>query len=565
MENARVVAHFDEIAALMEVAGDNPFKIRAYKRAAEAVAAYSEPIEDVDEKALRELEGIGEATAAKIREYVATGQMRTLERLREEYPPGLIEVLRVPGLGPKRVGQLYRERGISSVAALKQAIAGGTLQGVSGFGPKALKNIEQGIERLEQTTQELPLGEARALAISLRDLLLQSPALERVEIVGDLRRGCETVPALELLARCDNFRSALDVFTTLPVVLDVVERTMSYARVTVRGGFETLLRCSGPADFGAAQLSMTGSHEHLEAAENRAVELGLAWGLLLAESDDENAIYQRLQVPFIAPELREGRGEWQAAIENKLPQLLEVADIRGDLHAHSTWSDGVATIAQMAEAMSERGYQYFAVTDHSKALAMTNGLTAARLREQAEEIEAARAQFPDLLILRGVECDIMRDGTLDLDDEILHELDFVIGSVHSGFNLPREAQTARMVRAISHPAVDLIAHPTGRILGGRPGYDVDIEALIEAAREHDTALEINASQRLDLSAENARLARDAGVLLCVDTDAHSTRMLGNIEFGVIMARRAWCEPKNVLNCKSAEELKAWLQRPKAQR
>ena len=564
MENARVVALFDEIAALMEVAGENPFKIRAYKRAAEAVAAYSDPIEDVDEKGLRELEGIGEATSAKIREYVATGQMRYLERLREEYPPGLIEVLRVPGLGPKRVGQLYRERGISSVAALKQAIAGGTLKDVSGFGPKALKNIEQGIERLEQTTTELPLGDALVLAVSLRDLLLQSPALERVEIVGDLRRGCETVPSIELLARCDNFRSVLDVFTTLPVVLDIVERTMSYARVTVRGGFETLLRCSGPADFGAALISMTGSPAHLEQAENRALELGLAWGLLLAESSDEDGIYQSLQVPVIAPELREGRGEWQAALENALPQLLEVADIRGDLHAHSTWSDGVATIAQMAAAMSARGYQYFAVTDHSKALAMTNGLTAARLREQAKEIEAARAQFPDLLILRGVECDIMRDGSLDLDDEILHELDFVIGSVHSGFNLPRDEQTARMVRAISHPAVDLIAHPTGRILGGRPGYDVDVVALIEAAREHDTALEINASQRLDLSSENARLARDAGVLLAIDTDAHSTRMLGNIELGVITARRAWCETKNVLNCKSAEELKAWLQRPKAQ-
>ena len=547
MENARVVAHFDEIAALMEVAGENPFKIRAYKRAAEAVAAYVEPIEDVEEKQLRALEGIGEATAAKIREYVATGQMRYLERLREEYPPGLIEVLRVPGLGPKRVGQLYRERGINSVASLKQAITNGDLQGVSGFGPKALQNIQQGIEKLEQVTQELPLGDALSLANSLRDLLLLSPALERVEIVGALRRGCETVPTIELLARCDNFRSALDVFTTLPVVLDVVERTMDYARVTVRGGFETLLRCSGPADFGAAKLSMTGAHDHLDQAENRAVELGLAWGLLLAESADEDEIYRALQVPFIAPELRDGNGEWQAASENKLPELLKVADIRGDLHSHSTWSDGVATIAQMAAAMSARGYQYFAVTDHSKALAMTNGLTAERLREQAAEIAAARAKFPDLLILRGVECDILRDGSLDLDDEILHELDFVIGSVHSGFNLPRNAQTARMVRAISHPAVDLIAHPTGRILGGRPGYEVDIEALVAAAHEHDTALEINASQRLDLSAENARLARDAGVLL-----VHRHRRALDADAGQYRTRRDYRAPRVVREIQRAE-------------
>jgi DNA polymerase (family 10) len=284
----------------------------------------------------------------------------------------------------------------------------------------------------------------------------------------------------------------------------------------------------------------------------------------LSNFADEAELYRVLDAGFIAPELRENKGEWQRALAKTLPNLIQTSDIKGDLHAHSTWSDGTASIRQMVMAARDHGYQYHAVTDHSKALAMANGLDARRLREQREEIAQVQAEFPDIRIIHGIECDIMRDGSLDLDDDILHELDMVIASVHSGFKMDEAAQTERMIRAISHPAVDLVAHPTGRIVGRRPGYDVNITAIIEAAREYSTALEINASERLDLRDEHAFMAREAGVLLCIDTDAHSTRMLDNLHLGIVTARRAWCKAKDVLNTKTADELLAWLSRPQSQ-
>jgi DNA polymerase (family 10) len=317
-------------------------------------------------------------------------------------------------------------------------------------------------------------------------------------------------------------------------------------------------------------LRATGSAAHWQKAQQIAAGCGLELrddGLYKGDKAlpvaSEEEVYAALGVPFIAPELREDLGEWEAAQKGALPNLLQIGDIKGDLHAHSTWSDGTATIRQMVIAARERGYQYHAITDHSKALAMTNGLDAHRLREQAKEIAEVQAEFPDIKVLRGIECDILRDGTLDLDDDILHELDIVIASVHSAFKLEEAAQTERMIRALSHPAVDLVAHPTGRIVGGRPGYNVNIEAVIEAAHATGTALEINASERLDLRDSHARMARERGVLLCIDTDAHSTRMLDNLMLGILTARRAWCEPHHVINTKPVDELMAWLQRPQS--
>jgi len=546
MHNAAVAQAFDEIAALMEVAGENPFKIRAYKRAAEAISALEDPVEDIAEAGrLRHIEGLGEATAAKTAEFLATGTVKVLQALRAKYPPGLLDVLRVPGLGPKKVAVLYAQKNIASLEDLKRALELGQLKGLSGFGPKAIENLELSLARLSLLSRRLPLGDALALSHTLLASARASKTAERWEIAGSLRRGCDTVGDINLLALAADPDKALDAFTGSAAVLAVEERLENRASIKVRGG--VLARAEIVRQgFGSALFSSTGSPAHLE--------------VLAQASADEAEVYQALQVPFIAPELREGRGEWEAAIKNELPPLVRVEDIRGDLHSHSTWSDGVASIEEMAAAMAARGYKYFAVSDHSKALAMANGLDAARLREQAREIERVQQKFPGLKILRSVECDILRDGSLDLDDDILNELDFVIASVHSAFNLSEAAQTERMVRAIAHPAVDLIAHPTGRILGGRAGYDVNVGALIQAAREHQTALEINASERLDLSDEHARAARDAGVLLCIDTDAHSARMLPNIALGVLTARRAWCEPRHVLNTWPLAELLKWLQR-----
>jgi DNA polymerase (family 10) len=565
MQNAAIAVVFDEIADYMELAGENSFKIRAYRRAAEAVATFPTSIEDAAENdTLREIEGLGEATAAKVKEYLATGQMRYLEFLRDKYPPGLLDLIRVPGLGPKRVSQLYKECGIESVEALNAALESGALQGVKGFGPSTLSNMKRGLERMAQMTKRLPIGDALPLAESLIKAL--SAALNagdaRIEIVGSLRRGCDTVGDINIVAATSDASTLLQNFVELPHALVVSEQDEKSASIRVRPGIEVRLRASTLNQFGSALFFSTGSKSHLEAAQQMAAEKNIELNPG-SNFTDEAEIFQALGAQFIAPELREGKGEWDAAVKNSLPDLILENQIRGDLHTHSTWSDGSVSIRQMAEAMRARGYEYFAVTDHSKALAMANGLNAARLREQAEEIVEVQAEFPDIKILRGVECDIMRDGSLDLDDEILHELDIVVASVHSAFNLDEAAMTARVIKAVSHPAVDILAHPTGRVLGVRPPYDLNIPAVIEAARESNTALEINSSERLDLKDEHAFAACEAGVLLCIDSDAHSPRMLPNVKFGVLTARRAWCEAKDVLNTRSTAELVQWLRRPEA--
>ena len=571
MQNAAIAEVFDEIADYMELAGENSFKIRAYRRAAEAVATFFEPIEDAEESgALQNIEGLGEATTAKVKEFLATGKVHFLERLREQFPIGLLDLIRVPGLGPKRVSQLYKEKQIDSIEALNTALENDALKGVSGFGPKTLDNIKSGLRRMAQMTKRLPLGDALSIAQSMTDGLSTQPHVERAEITGSVRRGVDTVGDINLLVSTENVSTTIESFLALPQVLLVSEQSTQAASVRVRPGIEVRLRAVAPDDFGFQLFQATGSRAHFEVAQKLAAERGLEFredGIFHngkpLPTRDETEIYKLLDLPFIAPELRENKGEWQAAQNQKLPELLELKDIRGDLHSHSTWSDGAVSIRQMAQAMQARGYDYFAVTDHSKALAMANGLNAARLREQAKEIAEVQAEFPDLKILRGIECDIMRDGSMDLDDEILHELDIVVASVHSAFSLDEATQTARVLKAIAHPAVDIIGHPTGRILGTRPSYDIHVPELIAAASQYSTCLEINASERLDLSDENAFAAREAGVLLSIDSDAHSTRMLPNVSLGVSTARRAWCEKKDILNAKATAELLKWLQRPES--
>ena len=548
MQNVALANAFEEIADYLELGGDNPFKIRAYRRAAEAVLDYPGAIEDATDDDLEQLEGLGAATVAKTREWGATGQIRLLEHLRRENPPGLLEVLRVPGLGPKKVKLLYKEKGIDSLEKFAQTLGNDELKGVSGFGPKTIENLKISLRRMAELSARMPLTRATVLAEKIKRAFAQARPETELHEAGSLRRGLDTIGNLNFVARSNDAAATLDAFAALPIIGEVSARDQNSLAARTLTGMEVSVSVAAPADFGGALWRATGSHGHTEAAE------------IVGEFADESALYASVKAQYIPPELRENHGEWQAARDGKLPNLVEVRDIRGDLHCHSTWSDGAASIAQMAAAMSERGYQYFAVTDHSKALAMANGLNAARLREQAIEIEAARAQFPDLLILRGIECDILRDGSMDLDDEILGELDWVIGSVHSAFNLSREEQTARMIRAIENPLVDMIAHPTGRVLGARAPYDVDVAALIEAAKKSGTVLEINASERLDLKDEHAFAARAAGVKLCIDTDAHSPKMLGNIEFGLTVARRAWCEVGDVFNCQSAAQLKVWLQK-----
>ena len=547
MQNVALANAFEEIADYLELGGDNPFKIRAYRRAAEAVLDYPGAIEDASDDELEALEGLGAATVAKTREWGATGQIRLLEHLRRENPPGLLEVLRVPGLGPKKVKLLYQEKNIDSLEKFALALDNGDLKGVSGFGPKTIENLKVSLRRMAELSARMPLTRATVLADKIKRAFAEKMPDVELREAGSLRRGLDTIGNLNFVARASDAAATLDAFAALPIIADVSGRGDNSLEARTLTGMEVSLNVAKPEEFGSMLWRATGSHAHADAVE------------ISGEFADENALYASVGAKYIAPELRENNGEWEAARAGTLPDLVEVRDIRGDLHTHSTWSDGVATIAQMAQAMSERGYQYFAVTDHSKALAMAGGLNAARLREQAREIETVRAQFPDLLILRGVECDILRDGSMDLDDEILGELDWVIGSVHSAFNLPSEEQTARMIRAMQNPHVDMIAHPTGRVLGARAPYDVDVAALVEAAKTTNTVLEINASERLDLKDQHAFDARAAGVKLCINTDAHSPKMLGNIAFGITVARRGWCQAADVFNCQNATELKTQLE------
>lgn len=571
MQNAALADIFDRIADYHELAGDNPFKIRAFRRAAEAVVNHDEAIEDVAERGeLEKIDGLGKGTAGIAREFIATGQVRLLEGFKEQYPEGLFELLRVPGLGPKRVAQLFKEAHIASVDDLKSALENDSLKDVSGFGPGTVKNLQRGLDRLAQVSQRLPLSDALSLSANLTVALANSPAVRRAAVAGSIRRGCDTAGNINLVAETKNAAQAIEAAKNLPMVLAVEEQTDDSVTLRARPGIAVHIKCAAPANFGTQWFFATGSASHIEKAQERANSIGLELrpdgifdGKKQLTCAEESEIFRYLGVPFIEPELRENRGEWEAAANNSLPVLVTREDIRGELHAHSTWSDGRHSIRQMVEGAHDRGYEYHVISDHSKALAMANGLDAKRLQEQAKEIAEVQADFPNLKILRGIECDIMRDGSLDLDDDILHELDIVIASVHSGFNMDEASQTERMIKALSHPAVDIVAHPTGRVLGVRPGYAVNVAALIEAARETGTAMEINSSERLDLNDENAFAAREAGVLLSIDTDAHSTRMLDNVHLGILTARRAWCCKEDVLNTKTRDELLAWLKRPQA--
>lgn len=557
MQNAAVAQVFEDIADCLEIAGENVFKIRAYRRAAEAIATFPEAIEGAMERGtLDKIEGLGAATIAKTKEFLATGRVAELEKLREQYPPGLLELLRVPGLGPKKIAQLYNERGISSVETLQDAIAKNELDGLAGFGAKTIGNISAGLKRLGEMQGQIPLGDALPATVQLAHSIESLDRVLEVAIAGEVRRGCDTISKIALVASVENgdSESVLNAFCSLPSAQKIIAQNKNSATIRVRPGIEARLEIGEKERFGSLFFRATGSAAHIEKAEKLARERGLS----LDDFADESGLYRVLDCAFVAPELRENRNEIARAQNATLPNLIKIDDIKGDLHAHSTWSDGTASIRQMVMAARERGAQYHAITDHSRALAMANGLDAKRLREQRIEVAQVQAEFPDIVIIHGIECDILRDGSMDLDDEILHELDFVIASVHSGFKLSESDQTQRMIRAISHPAVDMIAHPTGRIVGRRVGYEVNIAEIIAAAKEHDTALEINASERLDLRDEHAFLAREAGVLLCIDTDAHSTRMLDNLHLGILTARRAWCESKDVLNTKTTDELLSWL-------
>lgn len=574
MQNAALASALDEVADLLELKGANRFQIRAYRRAARVVESLARPVEAMvaSGEDLTGLSGIGARMATHLREMVETGRLSVLEQLVAALPQGVVELTRVPGLGPKRATQLVRELGVTSTDELEAAVVDGRVAAVKGFGEKSAARLREVIARSRTARGEFLLVRAERMLGGILQWAREGPGVAEVVVAGSLRRRCDTVSDVDLLARVKgDCAAAVRHFVAFPGATRVEAAGATKGTAILRSGLQVDLRAVASESWGAALHYFTGSKEHNVRIRALAKRRGLRvseWGVYRNEGErvagaTEDDVFAALGLTWIPPEIREDKGEVEAAANGALPRLLEQKDLKGDLQMHSTWSDGRVPLERMATACRDRGYEYMAMTDHSGgALAMVNGLTAARARMQWEEIERVSAAVPGVRLLRSMEVDILKDGSLDMDDETLDGLDVVVVSVHSFMrDLPSAAMTDRIIRALRHPRVDILGHPTGRILGRRPPFAVDMDAVLDAAAELDVAVEINASPfRLDLSAEHAFRARERGVKVAVSTDAHAERELDYMRFGVDQARRAWCEPKDVVNALPWNAFRRWLGR-----
>ncbi|MEK7338623.1 MAG: DNA polymerase/3'-5' exonuclease PolX [candidate division NC10 bacterium] len=572
MNKKRVAAILEEIAALLELQGENPFKSRAYLAAARAIeAAEQEPPDLVETGALKNLKGIGEALAEKITELVRTGRMRYHEEQRAKFPPGLLDLLQVPGLGPKKVKAVYDRLGVSTQADLEAACRAGKVAHLEGFGAKTQENILKGIERLRSHAGRFLLRAALPLARALRAALASHPAARRVEVAGSLRRRRETVNDIDLIASATDPAALMRGFTTHPLVAAVLAHGPTKASVRLKTSIQADLRVVAEAEFPFALHHFTGSMEHNVAIRNRAIARGLKmneYGLFEGETPlpcrDEAAIFERLGLAYIPPELREDLGEIEAAERGALPALVEEGDLTGTFHCHTTWSDGLNSLEEMAAAARQMGYAYLGIADHSEAAKYAGGLTRQQVAEQHAAIERLNGTFRDFRLLKGIEADILADGALDYDGETLRRFDYVVASVHSRFTMDASTMTARLLKALSHPKVTMLGHVSGRLLLQREPYLFDLEAVLQAAARHGVVVEINANpRRLDLDWRHLRRARELGVLLAINPDAHSTEGLRDIAYGVGVARKGWCTKSDILNARPLPEVLAFLARRKA--
>ncbi|HVB96251.1 MAG TPA: DNA polymerase/3'-5' exonuclease PolX [Chloroflexota bacterium] len=566
MRNDQVAAVLNEIGDLLEIKGENRFRVNAYRDAARQIDNLGEALAVVvQEGRLRSISGVGEAIAAKIQELVETGQLAYFERLKRELPVSLLELLQIPGLGPRKVKLLYDQLQVTSLADLQHAMAENRVAGLPGMGGKTVLNLQREIERLELRGRRVPLGIALPLVEEIVATLRSLGALvDRVDSAGSVRRRRDTIGDLDVLAASENPPAVLDAFVQLPVVQEVIGRGDTKASILTHRQLQVDLRVVAPEAWGSALLYFTGSKAHNVRVREIAVRKG--WRLneygLFDERDGkrlagatEEDVYHQLGMTWITPELREDSGEIEAALANQLPHLVEIGDVRGDLHSHSTWSDGTASIEAMWQAARERKYEFLALTDHSHSLGVTSGLTVERLREQRSVVDAINRRGNGPRLLHGIELEIRADGTLDFPDDVLSELDIVIASVHSAFGQSREKMTARLVGAARNPHVDIIGHPSGRLLGRREPYDVDLDALIDVCAETGVALEINANPaRLDLDDIHARHALERGAWLAINTDAHQPENFDLLPYGIATARRGWIPPERVLNCHSLAAL-----------
>jgi DNA polymerase (family X) len=569
MKNKELVEIFEKMADILEIKGENPFKINAYRKASRILGDLTRDIEEIAGTGkLREVPGIGQGLAEKIEEYLKTGKMTKFEEVKKGVSDELIALLNIPGMGPKTLAMLHKEKKIGNISQLEKALEDGSLNGLPGIGEKKVENMKRGIQLLKQSKGRMNLGIAYPIAKRIVETLRAKTGSDRIEWAGSLRRMKENIGDIDILATGPDEEKILRAFTSLQEVKEVLASGETKASIIVEGGVQVDLRVVKEESYGAALQYFTGSKGHnvhlrgiARARGIKINEYGVFKGEKRIGGKEERDVYEALGIPWIEPELREDRGEIEAAQEGRLPELIQGSRIKGDLHVHSEYSDGVSSIEEVAQAAQRRGYQYVAICDHSKSLKVARGLDESRLARQHEEIDRINEKVKGFQILKGAEVDILMDGGLDYSDRILEKLDFVIASIHSGFKQDRGKMTRRILRALENPRVDVLGHPSGRLLGARDPYAVDIEEVMNAARQHGKALEINAYfERLDLDDIHCRKGKEMGVRFSIGTDSHHLDQMWMMSLGIAVAKRGWLEAPDVLNTLSLKDILEWCHR-----
>ena len=569
MKNKELADLFNRMADILEFKSENPFKISAYRKASRIIGDLTQDIEEIAEsEKLKDVPGIGEGMTQKIVEYLKTGKVSKFEEVRKGISDELIAIMDIPGMGPKTLSMFHKEKGISNLPQLEKAVENGSLVGLPGIGEKKVENIKRGIQLFKQSKGRMNLGVAFPVAKRIVETLRQKTGSQKIEWAGSLRRMKENIGDIDILATGADHEKIVYTFTHLPEVREVLASGETKASIIVEGGTQIDLRVVEEDSYGAALQYFTGSKGHnirlrgiAKAKGIKINEYGVFKGEKKIGGKEEEEVYRALGMDWIEPELREDRGEIEAAQDGRLPKLVQEFEIKGDLHVHSKWSDGTSSIEEIAKAAQKRGYQYVAICDHSKSLKIAHGLDESRLMKQIEEIDRLNEKLKDFQILKGSEVDILTDGTLDLSKKVLEKLDFAVAAIHSGFKQDKGKMTKRIIRALENPYIHVLAHPSGRLLGARDPYKVEIEELMEAAKKYGKALEINAYfERLDLNDIHCRKAKEMGIRVGIGTDSHHLDQIWMISLGVAVARRGWLETTDILNTLPLKGILKWCRR-----
>ena len=564
MKNKLIAEIFRDIAQILEIKGENHFRIRAYERAGQNIDSFPDDVELLaKENKLKDIPGVGKDLEEKMREIISTGRLKYLDELKKEIPEGLLQMLDVPGIGPKTAKVLYEKLDIQDIVMLERMAAAGKIRELPGMGEKTEENILAGIDIVKKGRERLDLKTAMDIAESFVSGLEKIKEVKKAVAAGSLRRMKETVKDIDILVSSKEHGKVMDAFTALGGVKDVLVKGPAKSSIRTNDNMQVDVRVVEAESYGAALMYFTGSKEHNIKLRQIAIKKGLKlneYGIFKGKKriagETEEEMYKALELSYIEPELREDRGEFEASSQNDLPDLVKLSDIKGDLHTHSTWSDGGSSIEEMVIKARELGYEYIAITDHSQGLKIAGGLNRDELKLKRGEIARLGKKYKDIKILFGTEVDIDSSGNLDYPDDVLKEMDIVIGAIHAGFKQSKDAITKRIIKACENKYVHIVAHPTGRLWGSRDAYDIDFQEVFKAARDTNTALEINSfPQRLDLNDINARMAKDSGVKITINTDAHTAEQMDMMRFGVAVARRAWLEKKDVLNTATFNKLR----------